>query len=52
MNIVGLCRSGQFVRKMTQAQARYDAFAEWYEQWSSEMPPLIAAQDGCCGRDW
>jgi hypothetical protein len=31
---------------MMQAQARYDEFAEWYEQWSSEMPPLIAAQDG------
>jgi ubiquinone/menaquinone biosynthesis C-methylase UbiE len=30
---------------MTQAQARYDEFAEWYEQWSSEMRPLIAAQD-------
>ena len=31
---------------MTQAQARYDGFAEWYEQWSGERPPLIAAQDG------
>ena len=31
---------------MTQAQARYDEFAEWYEQWSSDVPPLIAAQDG------
>lgn len=31
---------------MAQAQARYDEFAEWYEQWSSDMPPLIAAQDG------
>src|SRR6202050_4634111 len=30
---------------MTQAQARYDEFAEGYEQWSGEMPPLIAAQD-------
>ena len=30
---------------MTQTQARYDGFAEWYEQWSSDMPPLIAAQD-------
>jgi SAM-dependent methyltransferase len=31
---------------MTQTQARYDEFAEWYEQWSSDRPPLIAAQDG------
>jgi SAM-dependent methyltransferase len=31
---------------MTQTQARYDEFAEWYEQWSSDMPPLIAAQPG------
>jgi len=31
---------------MTQTQARYDGFAEWYEEWSSDMPPLIAAQDG------
>jgi SAM-dependent methyltransferase len=29
---------------MTQAQPRYDEFAEWYEQWIREMPPLIAAQ--------
>jgi SAM-dependent methyltransferase len=31
---------------MTQAQARYDEIADWYEQWSSDMPPLIAPQDG------
>lgn len=31
---------------MTQAQARYDEIAAWYEQWSSDMPPLIAPQDG------
>jgi SAM-dependent methyltransferase len=31
---------------MTQARARYDEFAEWYEQWSSDKPALIAAQDG------
>jgi SAM-dependent methyltransferase len=31
---------------MTQTQARYDGFAEWYEEWSSDMPPLIAAPDG------
>jgi SAM-dependent methyltransferase len=31
---------------MTQTQARYDEFAEWYERWSSDMPPLIGAQDG------
>src|SRR5580692_6046742 len=31
---------------MTQAQARYDEFAEWYEQWSGDRPPLIAAQNG------
>jgi len=29
---------------MTQTQARYDEFAEWYEQWISDMPPLIASQ--------
>jgi SAM-dependent methyltransferase len=31
---------------MTHTRARYDGFAEWYEQWSSDKPPLIAAQDG------
>src|SRR5690242_17532366 len=31
---------------MTQTQARYDDFAEWYEEWSSGTPPVIAAQDG------
>src|SRR6202171_5416251 len=31
---------------MTQTQARYDGFAEWYEQWSADTPPLIAARDG------
>ena len=31
---------------MKEAQARYDGFAEWYERWSSDMPPLIAAQGG------
>jgi hypothetical protein len=31
---------------MRQMRARYDEFAEWYEQWSGDMPPLIAAQDG------
>src|SRR3984957_21076700 len=31
---------------MTLTRARYDESAEWYEQWSSGMPPLIAAQDG------
>ena len=31
---------------MTQTQARYDDLAEWYEQWSRGMPPLIAAQAG------
>ena len=29
---------------MTQTQARYDGFAERYEEWSSDMPPLSAAQ--------
>jgi SAM-dependent methyltransferase len=29
---------------VAQAQARYDEFAEWYEQWIGEGPPLIAAQ--------
>ena len=28
---------------MAQAQARYDEFAEWYEQWIGDAPPLIAA---------
>jgi SAM-dependent methyltransferase len=28
------------------AVARYDEFAEWYEQWIGDAPPLIAAQDG------
>jgi 2-polyprenyl-3-methyl-5-hydroxy-6-metoxy-1,4-benzoquinol methylase len=31
---------------MTRQQARYDEFAEWYEQWSGDMPLLTAAQDG------
>jgi SAM-dependent methyltransferase len=31
---------------VTQAQARYDGYAEWYEQWSSEMPLFIGAADG------
>ena len=28
------------------AVARYDEFAEWYEHWIGDAPPLIAAQDG------
>src|SRR5579863_2157459 len=31
---------------MTLTQARYDEFADWYEQWSSDLPLLIAAEDG------
>ena len=31
---------------MAQTQARYDEFAEWYEQWISDKQPLIAAQAG------
>ena len=31
---------------MTETQARYDQYAEWYERWSSDKPPLIAAHDG------
>ena len=31
---------------MAQAQARYDQFAEWYEQWIGDAPPLIAAHAG------
>jgi 2-polyprenyl-3-methyl-5-hydroxy-6-metoxy-1,4-benzoquinol methylase len=31
---------------VAQTQARYDEFAEWYEQWISDAPPLIAAQAG------
>jgi SAM-dependent methyltransferase len=30
---------------MMRTPARYDEFAEWYEQWSSDKPPLIAAHD-------
>jgi SAM-dependent methyltransferase len=29
---------------MAQARARYDDFAEWYEQWICGLPPLIASQ--------
>ena len=28
---------------MAEALARYDEFAEWYEQWIGDKPPLIAA---------
>ena len=31
---------------MARAAARYDEFAEWYEQWIGDAPPLIAAQVG------
>ena len=31
---------------MAQTQARYDQFAEWYEQWVGDAPPLIAAHAG------
>ena len=31
---------------MAQALARYDGFAEWYEQWIGDTPPLIAAHSG------
>jgi SAM-dependent methyltransferase len=31
---------------MTHALARYDEFADWYEQWAGDGPPLIAAQSG------
>ena len=31
---------------MAQTLARYDEFAEWYEQWIHDGPPLIAAQAG------
>ena len=31
---------------MAQALARYDEFAEWYEQWIGDGPPVIAAQAG------
>jgi SAM-dependent methyltransferase len=31
---------------MPQAHARYDDFAEWYEQWICDLPPLIGAQAG------
>jgi 2-polyprenyl-3-methyl-5-hydroxy-6-metoxy-1,4-benzoquinol methylase len=30
----------------TQEQARYDEFAEWYEQWIGDVPPLIATHSG------
>jgi 2-polyprenyl-3-methyl-5-hydroxy-6-metoxy-1,4-benzoquinol methylase len=28
---------------VTQALVRYDEFAEWYEQWIGDRPPLIVA---------
>jgi SAM-dependent methyltransferase len=31
---------------VAQAAARYDEFAEWYQQWIGDAPPLIAAQAG------
>jgi SAM-dependent methyltransferase len=31
---------------VAQALARYDEFAEWYEQWIGDAPPLIAAHSG------
>jgi SAM-dependent methyltransferase len=31
---------------VAQTLARYDEFAEWYEQWIGDGPPLIAAQAG------
>jgi SAM-dependent methyltransferase len=31
---------------MMSTPARYDEFAEWYEHWISDKPPLIAAEDG------
>ena len=31
---------------MAPTQARYDQFAEWYEQWIGEALPLIAAHAG------
>ena len=31
---------------MAPALARYDEFAEWYQQWIGDGPPLIAAQPG------
>jgi 2-polyprenyl-3-methyl-5-hydroxy-6-metoxy-1,4-benzoquinol methylase len=32
------------VGRVAQALARYDEFAEWYEHWIGDAPPLIAAQ--------
>jgi len=31
---------------VAQAPARYDEFAEWYQQWIGDAPPLIAVQAG------
>jgi ubiquinone/menaquinone biosynthesis C-methylase UbiE len=31
---------------VARALARYDEFADWYEQWIGDAPPLIAAQAG------
>ena len=31
---------------MARALARYDEFADWYEQWIGDAPPLIAAHPG------
>ncbi len=34
------------MRGVTQGLARYDEFAEWYEQWARGAPPLIPQQAG------
>jgi 2-polyprenyl-3-methyl-5-hydroxy-6-metoxy-1,4-benzoquinol methylase len=31
---------------VTHAVARYDEFAEWYEQWIGDSPPLIVTHGG------
>jgi hypothetical protein len=34
------------VGSVVKTLARYDEFAEWYEQWIGDAPPLIAAEGG------
>jgi len=38
--------SGPWRGNVARTQARYDEFAEWYEQWIGGAPPLIAAHAG------
>ena len=41
-----VARSGPWRGNVARTLARYDEFAEWYEQWIGGVPPLIAAHAG------